>query len=134
MTLPGRVLPVIGDEGQLQRALANLLDNSLKFTPAPGAIDLSLAANGETAVLVVRDSGIGIPAEDVARLFSRFHRGRNTTGYPGSGLGLAIVNEIMARHGGRVTMDSDGNGTTARLTLPCQADGDPNEPHPLTAK
>lgn len=117
LQLSGQPVMVRGDESQLQRALLNVLDNSLKFTPPPGEIVLALVVEGETAVVTVRDSGIGIPPDDVPQLFSRFHRGRNTADYPGSGLGLAIVQEIMARHNGRVAIDSGAWGTEVRLTL-----------------
>lgn len=118
MQVPDQRLPVAGDESQLQRALANVLDNSLKFTPAPGKIALSLKVAGDTAVISVHDSGIGIPPEDVPQLFSRFHRGRNAAGYAGSGLGLAITQEIMARHRGRIAVDSGDWGTTVQLVVP----------------
>jgi signal transduction histidine kinase len=118
LQLPEQPVMVRGDESQLQRALLNVLDNSLKFTPPPGEIVLALAVAGETAVITVRDSGIGIPPEDGPQLFSRFHRGRNTADYPGSGLGLAIVQEIMARHNGRVAIESGETGTKVRLILP----------------
>lgn len=120
MTVLQRPLMVRGDASQLQRALANILDNSLKFTPAPGQIILSLQAQEDTAVIAVGDSGIGIPAEDVSQLFGRFHRARNAAGYAGSGLGLAIVQEIMARHQGRATIESGERGTTVRLVLPLE--------------
>jgi signal transduction histidine kinase len=122
MQLPDSPITVQGDESQLQRALDNVLDNSLKFTPPLGQISLSLAAEGETAVIVVRDSGIGIPADDMPQLFNRFHRGRNTAGYPGSGLGLAIVNKISERHDGRVHVNSGAWGTEVRLILPLMLD------------
>ena len=116
--VPAKPLTVAADESQLQRALANVLDNSLKFTPAPGEVSLSLALAGDEAVITVTDSGIGIPPEDLPRLFGRFHRGRNAAGYAGSGLGLAITQEIMARHQGRVRVASGDWGTTVRLVFP----------------
>lgn len=121
MQLPDQLILIQGDESQLQRALINVLDNSLKFTPPPGKIVLSLTAEKETAVITVRDTGIGIPQEDVPQLFNRFHRGRNTADYAGSGLGLAIVQEIMVQHNGRVTVQSGNWGTEVRLILPGEA-------------
>jgi len=118
MQLPDQSILIPADESQLQRALVNVLDNSLKFTSAPGTIDLSLAAEQGMVVIVVRDDGIGIPAEDLPQLFGRFHRGRNAAGYAGSGLGLAIVQEIMAWHNGRVTIESGDWGTEVQLILP----------------
>ncbi len=120
MQLSNSPIFVAGDASQLQRALVNILDNSLKFTPAPGQIGLKLGIEGETAVISVRDSGIGIPEEDRAQLFNRFHRGRNTSAYAGNGLGLAIVQEIMLRHNGQAVIQSGAWGTEVQLTLPKQ--------------
>jgi len=118
MQLLDQSILIPGDESQLQRALVNVLDNSLKFTLVPGKIVLSLVTEKETAVTTIRDSGIGIPPGDLPQLFNRFHRGRNSAGYEGSGLGLAIVQEIMLRHNGRVTIQSGELGTEVRLILP----------------
>jgi len=118
MQLPERPLAVQADEKQLRRAVANLLDNSLKFTAPPGEVALSLVREEDSAVFTVRGTGIGIPDEDVAQLFNRFHRGRNASGYAGSGLGLAIVQEIMKGHQGQVSVSSGEWGTEVKLTLP----------------
>ena len=118
MQLAESPITVPGDESQLQRALLNVLDNSIKFTPSPGEVSLSLGVVGETAVVTVRDSGIGIPADELPQLCNRFHRGRNTAGYAGSGLGLAIVQKIMVGHNGRVAIQSGAWGTEVRLLLP----------------
>ncbi len=128
LTLPDAPLIVRGDANQLQRALINVLDNSLKFTPPPGEIELTLMQVATSAEIRVRDTGIGIPEADRAQLFSRFHRGRNTAAYPGSGLGLAIVQEIVGRHLGRVGVDSNSDGTLVVLTLPLL----PPSPQPPT--
>jgi len=115
MKLPEQSIMIRGDESQLQRALINVLDNSLKFTPAPGKIGLFLDFEAKQVVITIRDTGIGIAAEDMPLLFSRFHRGRNTAAYPGSGLGLAIVQEIMLRHLGQVAIESGDWGTKVQL-------------------
>jgi two-component system heavy metal sensor histidine kinase CusS len=112
------VTTILGDEVQLRRALSNLLDNALKFTPESGQITVGLGVEGEAARLGVEDTGIGIPAEDLPQLFSRFHRGRNTAAYPGSGLGLAIVKAIVERHQGRVEVISAEGRTRFDLILP----------------
>jgi signal transduction histidine kinase len=119
MQLQDQPVYVQANEAELRRALANILDNSLKFTPLPGEITLSLAAENNSAVVTIRDTGIGIPDEDIAQLFNRFHRGRNAAGYAGSGLGLAIVQEIMVRHGGQARVIGRDVGTEVRLILPC---------------
>ena len=80
---------------------------------------LGLEHEGDMAVLWVEDTGIGIPEADLPYLFQRFHRGRNTEGYPGSGLGLAIVKAIADRHGGYATAKRNDQGTRVSLRLPC---------------
>ena len=110
-------LTVLGREAQLRRALDNLLNNALKFTPAGGEVVLSLYASEGMGTISVQDTGIGILAADMPPLFNRFHRGRNTASYPGSGLGLAIVKAIADRHGGEVMVESDENGTHVLLKL-----------------
>ena len=102
----------------MQRALGNLLDNGIKFMPEGGAVSVGLCQEGEWAELWVENSGIGIPEEDLPRLFERFHRGRNATAYPGSGLGLAIVKAIVEAHGGRVRGENVEQGARFTVWLP----------------
>lgn len=116
--LPQEPLWCEGDAVQLQRALGNLLDNALKFTPSNGMVSLSLTHQSNWIEVRVEDTGIGIPLEDLPHLFSRFHRGRNVAAYPGNGLGLAIVKAVMDAHGGQVTIMSTEQGTCATLRLP----------------
>jgi signal transduction histidine kinase len=98
-------------------ALANLVDNALKFTPADGVIRLSLETESDRVLLRVRDTGAGIPPEDLPHIFERFYRGRSHR-YEGSGLGLAIVKSIVEAHGGAVRLHSRvGEGTTVSLIL-----------------
>jgi len=118
MDLPNWPVTILGDESQVRRALANLLDNAVKFTPADGAIRVGLASNGVLVEVSVADSGIGIPPEDLPNLFSRFRRGRNASVFPGSGLGLAIVKAIMEYHGGQVLARSLDPGTVFTLSWP----------------
>ena len=121
LALPDDPVVVQGHAGQLRQALDNLLDNSIKFTPAGGTVRLIIVAEGHEANLRVEDTGIGIPAGDHSHLFERFHRGRNVSAYPGSGLGLAITKAIVDRHDGRVSLKSDASGTVVSISLP-QAD------------
>jgi signal transduction histidine kinase len=118
LALPDSALSILGQQTQLQRALGNLLDNALKFTPSGGEVALSLYQEERMAVVSVQDTGIGIPTDALPQLFNRFHRGRNTAGYPGSGLGLAIVQAIVDRHAGRVTVESGEAGTQFLIELP----------------
>ncbi|MBE9509170.1 MAG: HAMP domain-containing histidine kinase, partial [Chloroflexi bacterium] len=118
LTLPETPVTVQGDEAQLRRALGNLLDNAIKFTPEDGAISVALRQEGEGVELSVEDTGIGVPKDDLPHLFSRFHRGRNAAAYPGSGLGLAIVKAIVEAHGGTVAAGNTARGSRFTLRLP----------------
>jgi two-component system sensor histidine kinase MprB len=119
LTLPETSVTVQGDEAQLRRALGNLLDNGIKFTPEGGTVSAGLCQEGEWVELWVEDTGIGIPEEDLPHLFSRFHRGRNAAAYPGSGLGLAIVKAIVEAHGGQVRGENVEQGARFTVWLPC---------------
>jgi two-component system sensor histidine kinase MprB len=114
---PGPV-PVAGDAERLGSAIGSLLDNAVKFTPAGGRVEIGVRGERGVARLWVSDTGIGIPEEDLGRLFDRFHRGRNVSSYPGSGLGLAIVRATAELHGGSVRATSDGTGARFELMLP----------------
>ena len=103
---------------RLQTVLANLLDNALKFTPDGGTVSLSVRRDEGSAVATVADTGVGIPADEQAEIFGRFHRARNVSAYPGNGLGLAIVKAAVERGGGTVSFTSSEAGTTFRVTLP----------------
>ena len=110
---------VIGHQEQLKQVLINLFENALKFTPKAGSISVSLERSADEIRLNVKDTGIGIPPEDLPHLFERFHRGRNVSEYPGNGLGLAIVRAIANAHGGSVAVHSESRqGTLVTLSLP----------------
>ena len=116
-SLPETQVSVLGEEAQLKAALTNLLDNALKFTPEGGRICLGCRQEGETAVLWVEDTGIGLPEADLPHIFDRFYRGRNAASYPGSGLGLAIVKAIAERHGGQVRAERTEQGSRFTISL-----------------
>jgi len=116
--LPERPQAIMGQQAQLRQALGNLLDNAIKFTPAGGHISVGLRQEGAWLTLWVQDSGIGVPADDVPQLFSRFHRARNAAAYPGSGLGLAIVKTVVEGHGGQVTAQNMDPGMRFSIQLP----------------
>jgi signal transduction histidine kinase len=107
-----------GDLSQVRRAVENLVDNALKFTPSGGEVFLRLEEKGRFCHLTVQDSGIGIPTENLPEIFQRFHRGRNATTFPGSGLGLAIVKAILDQHEAEIQIESDSNGTRVIVTFP----------------
>jgi two-component system sensor histidine kinase SenX3 len=112
---------VTGDGLALRRALRNLVENAVKYTPAGGKVELSLVREDGCAALSVRDTGIGIAPADAERIFAPFvrldaARSRDTGG---TGLGLAIVRSIAAAHGGTLTLDSrPGVGSRFTLLLP----------------
>jgi signal transduction histidine kinase len=111
--------PVLGDSARLEQVVCNLLSNALKFTPAEGRIDIRLERDGDTARIVVADTGRGIPAEMLSRLFDEFWQARSAeSGSPvGLGLGLAIVRQLVEMHGGTVHAESDGVGRGATFVV-----------------
>ena len=112
---------VMGDGHQLSQALFNLVDNAIKYTPETGSITLSVHRNGHWVEASVSDTGIGIPQEEVSRIFDRFYRvdKARSRAKGGTGLGLAIVKAVAEAHGGRVTVESTpGKGSTFTLWLP----------------
>jgi len=115
--IPSSPLAVQADGEQILRAMDNLVDNACKFTPTGGKVQVLLTEKDGGAVFSITDGGIGIPEEDLPQLFHRFHRGRNTTAYPGSGLGLAIVRAIVSVHGGRVDVQSAGEGKGSQFAI-----------------
>jgi signal transduction histidine kinase len=107
------------DRKLLRRTIVNLLGNAIKYSPEGGDVHLSLAVNESSAIIKIADSGIGIPAEDLPRLFETFHRAENVGKLPGTGLGLAIAKQALDLHGGSMTVESEVSvGTTFTLTLP----------------
>ena len=113
---------VSGDAAALEQVAFNLLDNALSYTPRGGQVALKLREKeAGAAILEVSDSGIGIPADDLPRVFERFYRvdKARSRSEGGTGLGLAIVKHIVENHGGHVEVDSEENkGTTFRVELP----------------
>lgn len=112
---------VRGEEGRLRQVVYNLLENSIKYTPAGGKIEVTLVGVSGAVVLTVRDTGIGIPAEHLARVFERFYRvdKARSREMGGTGLGLSIVQSIVQAHDGQVTLASTpSQGTTCTVTLP----------------
>lgn len=115
---------VQGDAARLKQLLVALLDNAVKYTPAGGAILLTVKAEDNRAHLRVRDSGIGISADDLPHVFERFFRAdkARSRGIDGAGLGLPIVRSICEAHGGTVEVTSvEGKGTTCDIHLPLAA-------------
>ena len=112
---------IAGDGDRLAQVLTNLISNALKFTPEGGQIQVSTTFKDGGVVVMIRDSGIGIPPDDLPRVFERFYQVDKARGpQRGTGLGLAIVQEIVEAHGGSISVYSKGHnkGTTFRIWLP----------------
>ncbi|HUZ64647.1 MAG TPA: ATP-binding protein [Acetobacteraceae bacterium] len=119
-------LPLLGDRELIQQAVANLLDNALKFSPPGGEIRLQgRRLNGSvpgSVEVVVADAGPGIPAEDREHAMERFFRGETARDTPGSGLGLALVQAVSQLHGGVLRLEDNAPGLRAVLMLPAKTE------------
>jgi two-component system, OmpR family, sensor histidine kinase SenX3 len=113
---------VVGDAEELRTAICNLLDNAVKYSAGKVDVAVRMATDERHVVLQVRDSGVGIPQQELKRIFKRFYRVSNRTlaQVKGTGLGLFIVRSIARKHGGKVFAESagEGQGTTVTLELP----------------
>ncbi len=116
---PPDLPPVPADAAYMERALANLLGNAIKFTPSSGAVAVELATAGGALVIAVRDNGAGIPPDELPLIFEKYQRGRQSAAVEGSGLGLFIVKSVVEAHGGAVGVESAvGVGSTFTIRLP----------------
>jgi signal transduction histidine kinase len=121
LKLPSSLPVLIGDGDRLAQVFTNLVDNALKFTPSGGEIALGASADRTEMTVSVSDTGRGIPAEALPHIFDRFYQAdsaRKGGEQHGAGLGLAIVHQIVAAHGGRISVRSGGAGTTFDVFLP----------------
>lgn len=119
--LPDTPMRVSGDPEELHRLLTNLASNAIKYTDPGGSVTVRLAADGDTVVVSIADTGIGISELDQAQLFREFFRSTNPAALsrPGTGLGLAIVARIVSRHGATIELDSERDrGTTVTVKFP----------------
>jgi signal transduction histidine kinase len=108
-----------GVENKLARALLNILDNAIKFTPSDGVVGLKLRRTNHHVVIQIKDNGIGITKEELPHIFKRFYRGNKTSKTFGSGLGLAITEGIIKLHRGNIAISSiPSKGTTIKISLP----------------
>jgi two-component system phosphate regulon sensor histidine kinase PhoR len=117
--LPPQIPPVLADADRARLVLTNLVHNAVKFTPPGGRITVAAQPAGEDVVFSVQDTGVGIPAEDLPRIFERFYKADRARSGGGTGLGLAIAKHIVQGHGGRLWAESiEGQGSTFYFTLP----------------
>jgi signal transduction histidine kinase len=115
---PDRVV-VAGDRARLEQVAANLIDNAIKYTAAGGRVDVAVRRDNGSAILEVRDTGVGIPADEISRIWDRLFRGDSSRTERGLGLGLSFVKAIVTAHGGTVDVSSEpGRGSTFTVRLP----------------
>ncbi|MBL8701906.1 MAG: PAS domain S-box protein [Alphaproteobacteria bacterium] len=114
---------IVGDRALLDQVFTNLLSNAVKYSGPSRRIELAVTAAGDGWSVAIRDHGVGVPAEELPKLFTRFFRARTAMGIPGTGVGLHLVAELVGLHGGRIDVTSAvGAGTTFTVWLPADAD------------
>ena len=115
----GRNSVVSGDRTRLEQVAANLIDNAIKYTPGGGTVEVAIERDGPNATITVRDTGAGIPASELPRIWDRLFRGDASRSERGLGLGLSLVKAIVEAHGGTVGVTSDpGKGSVFSVSLP----------------
>ena len=123
--LPPEPLFVVGDKAMLQRMVANLLDNAIKYTPSGGKVTISAIADAACVRIELADTGVGIDEKELSHIFGRFYRGDKSRSTSGSGLGLSLALAIARAHGGDISATSSpGVGSSFNITLPLSS------PHP----
>jgi two-component system OmpR family sensor kinase len=112
-------LSINGDRKLLFQTFSNLLSNAIKYSPEAGLIKISTATDTGRAVIVIEDRGVGIPKQDIERLFERYFRGSNVSGIVGTGVGLYLVKTVVDLHGGEIAVESgEGKGSKFTIRLP----------------
>jgi signal transduction histidine kinase len=121
--LPMGPLMLRADQGKIEQVIINLISNAVKYNKEDGIVTLALTIINDEAVLVVRDTGLGIPVDSLSRIFEKFYRVDTSLTYEisGTGLGLAIVKHIVESHHGKIIVDSlEGEWTEFTLMLPLE--------------
>jgi signal transduction histidine kinase len=119
MALDAMPREIAADRALLDQVFTNLLSNATKYTPEGGPVHVTGRQEGESAVVIVADRGVGIPRAELPRIFERFFRARTSTGIVGTGIGLYAVKRLVDMHGGHVSVESEeGQGTTVTVRLP----------------
>ncbi|MBK8782901.1 MAG: HAMP domain-containing protein [Anaerolineales bacterium] len=122
--LPANLQHVLADEDRITQVLTNLVANALQYTPEDGSVTISAIQKDDEVIVSVKDSGIGIPPEHLKNLFTRFYRvdksrSRNAGG--GSGIGLTIARHLVEAHGGRIWVESEGEGKGSTFSFSLKA-------------
>ena len=123
LSLPDAACAILADRDALERAIWNLLDNAVKYSPAGRTVWVDVAPRGERVAITVRDAGMGISPAEQDLIFQKFVRGANSShaGIKGTGIGLAMVKHIVAAHGGEITLASaPGEGSRFTISIPLE--------------
>jgi signal transduction histidine kinase len=117
-------LQIFADQNRMRQVLGNLVDNAIKYTPPKGSITVCALRDKERIVLSVKDTGVGISAEEIPHIWDRLHRGDKSRSQPGLGLGLSLVRAIVTAHSGRTEVQSaPGKGSNFLISLPMSSSG-----------
>ena len=121
VTLDGAPEEITGDPGLLEQVLTNLLSNAVKYSPADSEIEVTAGTCGGDLEISVRDHGVGIPSDEIPKLFQKYFRASTSTGIAGTGLGLYLIRRLVKLHGGSIGVESTkGEGSTFTLCLPVE--------------
>ena len=124
VTLDGAPEAIRGDAGLLDQVLVNLLSNAVKYSPADGEIEVVACDRVGDLVVSVKVGGVGIPADEIPKLFQKYFRARTSTGIAGTGLGLYLIKQLVEMHGGTIRVEStEGEGSCFTLCLPVEGAG-----------
>ena len=118
ITTQTKNITVQADQQKLQRVIANLLDNAIKYSPAGGTVSLSIVTHDKLVKIEISDNGPGINAAEIGHIFDRFYRCDKSRATPGSGLGLSLARAIIRAHGGSINVASSNSGSTFCVSLP----------------
>ena len=117
--LPKQPIYLYFEQDKLEKVFSNLLANAIKYTPEFGEVSLTVQKKDEYAEIIIADSGIGIPQDQVSYIFNRFYRAQHKVSQKGTGIGLALTRELVELHKGKIEVSSiEGRGTTFRVLLP----------------
>jgi two-component system phosphate regulon sensor histidine kinase PhoR len=121
--LPSDLPRILADAERMQQVVTNLVHNAIKFTPPGGGVAVSATVDQDEVIISVRDTGVGIPADDLPRIFERFYKADRARSGGGTGLGLSIAKHIVLAHGGRIWAESvETRGSIFYVALPIAPD------------